>query len=230
MPNDINNNNMDYYLISSLREMSYRQRVATLEIEIAKANDPATRQRLQNLLDKTVNEHNKKSNGLFIVMVIMLILIVGIASYIFFWYLPSTSTSNASPTSVAPAVSSTQTSDTLIQTEQQNTNNEINRTNAETNEITVEQFKKWVAKVWDEKHPTGNESNLLNNPNLSLTTSIDSEGYATANIAIVQSDTIDMYRINSRNELEESAFFAGEHVSPLENRWVLVESKIPSDL
>lgn len=96
--------------------------------------------------------------------------------------------------------------------------------------ITKDQFRRWVAQVWDRKHPTSEETGLLNNPKPTLTLSTDSEGYATASIALVQSDTVDFYRINSNNELEESAHFAGEHVSPLDDHWVLVESQLPEDL
>lgn len=310
MSYDSNNNNLfsdSYQISSALHEMSYQQKVSTLQIEIAKATDRETRQRLQALLDETIEKHNKGRTGMFIIAVIMLILVLGVAGFIFFSYLPGTNNNNANQNNIENPVSSSTSStnntslsqssnNSMIQQSQaqqsqsQDTSNhqqaenirdnmvriqglnrdvlnsipdsEIlsasvgNMTNADIAQtarnllakypnlknqkdqtdtttpkadngtITKPVFRQWVANVWNQKS-SGNEADVLNNPHLNLAVSKDKDGYAIARISIVQSDTIDLYRINSAGQLEESNFFMNRGQT---EGWTVVSTTPPTEI
>ncbi|MGF2942738.1 hypothetical protein [Enterococcus xiangfangensis] len=225
-------------LTSTLARLNEKQQIATLELELAKATDPAVRARLQALLNKKMRERERQQKSATIMAVIMLFFVAGVAAFVFFWYLPSRENSSSlDPNNAAPAVSSTFSSDTddLVQSSDSTTyaqNNEAaadqksrQNSTATSGTITKPQFRQWVANVWNQKRSgSNNEADVLNNPKLNLVVSKDDEGYAVARISIVQSDTIDYYRINSDGQLEESNFYMNQGQT---TGWTVVSTTPP---
>lgn len=243
MPNASRSNNdatpLDPNFASAevLQGRNYKQKVDILESEIAQADDPETLRYLRMLLNKTIEEHERKGKKNFLALVIGLIILLTAAGYLFFRFFPDKIPNNA-----APAISSTQSNDTTAnsdnnmqnrQSSDQRTEDSSNISSTQqssdadiSNDITTSQFENWVAEVWNQKQlQKGYTVDLLNDPELTLETYTDAEGYAAARIASVQSDTLDAYRINAKGQLEENAFF----IDGTEG-WKVVANELPRDL